>query len=143
MARPPENAPAVEAAVGSARWGEQLASQVVVLVRDGTHTAHIQMTPPELGPVRAQIRIDDGVASVVLSASVHETREALDAALPALRDALAESGIALGESSISDRHLGEQGEPQARRARGESAAAGQPAQPPAHRRAAGLLDVYA
>jgi flagellar hook-length control protein FliK len=137
------NTPVVQAPVGSARWGEQLANQVVVLVRDGTHTAHIQLTPPELGPVRAQISIADGVASVVLSASVHETREALDAALPALRDALAESGIALGETSVSDKRLGQQSEHQPGRPRGEPAAPGHPAHPPARRLSAGLLDVYA
>ena len=135
----------VEAPVGSARWGEQLANQVLVLVRDATPTAQIHVTPPELGPVRAQISFADGVASVVLNASAHETREALGAALPALRDALAESGITLGETSVSDERLGQQGERQTARARGDSTApeTEQPAQPNARRPRVGLLDLYA
>jgi flagellar hook-length control protein FliK len=107
----PASPPAsVDAPIGSARWGEQLATQVVVLVRDGTQAADIHVTPPELGPVRARITIDDGVATVMLSAPAHATREALEAALPALRDVLAESGIQLGGSAVSEERFAQQRE---------------------------------
>lgn len=135
----------VDAPVGSDRWNNQLATHVVVLVRDGTRDAVIQVTPPELGPVRAAISVADGIASVVLSAPAHATREALDAALPALRDALAASGITLGESSVSGERPGQQRDRLTGQTPGEPGAlpAGPAAQPAARRLQTGLLDLYA
>lgn len=92
----------LDAPLGSARWREDLAGQISVMVRDATTQAEIRVTPPELGPIQARISVDNGVATVWLSAPAPETRDALEAALATLRERLAESGIGLGETSVSE-----------------------------------------
>lgn len=139
------HSPQLDAPIGSARWGEQLSNQVIVLAQSATPSADIRVTPPELGPVHVRISVEDGVASIVLSAPVQETRQALEAALPALHDALAESGISLGESAVSDEHLARQEETRIERERRESnGAEPAPVRDPAPRpQRSALLDMYA
>lgn len=139
------HSPQLDAPIGSARWGEQLSNQVIVLAQGATPSADIRVTPPELGPVHVRISVEDGVASIVLSAPAQETRQALEAALPALHDALAESGISLGESAVSDEHLARQEETRIERERRESNGA-EPASvrdPAPHPQRTALLDMYA
>lgn len=95
------NAPRIDAPLGSARWREDLAGHITMLVRNATSEAEIRVTPPELGPLQARISVDNGIAYVTLSAPAPETRDALEAALGTLRERLAESGLALGEASVS------------------------------------------
>lgn len=92
----------LDAPLGSSRWREDLAAHISVMVRDTITRAEIRVAPPELGPIHARISLDGGVATVSFSAPAPETRDALEAALATLRERLAESGIALGETSVSD-----------------------------------------
>ncbi|MBI3375605.1 MAG: flagellar hook-length control protein FliK [Betaproteobacteria bacterium] len=137
--------PQLDAPIGSARWGEQLSNQVIVLAQGGTASADIRVTPPELGPVHVRISVEDGIASVVLSAPAQETRQALEAALPALHDALAESGLSLGESAVSEEHFARQGETRTERESRESlgAESALTRDVAARPQRAGLLDMYA
>jgi flagellar hook-length control protein FliK len=99
---PAAHSPRIDAPLGSARWREDLAAHITVIVRNAASEAEIRVTPPELGPIHARISVDNGIASVTLSAPVPETRDALEASLATLRERLAESGLALGEASVSD-----------------------------------------
>ena len=98
---PAAHAPLIDAPLGSARWREDLAGHISVLVRHAASEAEIRVTPPELGPIHAHISVDNGIASVTLSAPAPETRDALEAALATLRERLAESGLALGDANVS------------------------------------------
>ena len=98
---PAVHSPRIDAPLGSARWSEDLAGHVTMLLRNATPEAEIRVTPPELGPIQARISVDNGIATVALSAPAPETRDALEAALSTLRERLAESGLTLGEASVS------------------------------------------
>jgi len=91
----------VQEPFSSPHWGEAVASRVAVLVRERVSEAEIAINPPDLGPVRAQIRIEDGTATVSLSAAAPETRAALESSLPDLRAQLSADGIQLGDASVS------------------------------------------
>ena len=62
--------------------------------------AEIRLTPAELGPVRVQIAVEDGAANVTFQAQHAVTRDAIEAAMPRLREMLAESGLSLGQASV-------------------------------------------
>jgi flagellar hook-length control protein FliK len=101
---PPASAPnsvRMDAPLGSPRWRDDLAGHVMLMVRHADSEAEIRVTPPELGPIHARVSIDNGIASVSFTAPAQETRDALDASLAGLRDRLAESGLTLGEASVS------------------------------------------
>jgi flagellar hook-length control protein FliK len=67
-----------------------------------TRTAEIRLTPAELGPLRVQISVDDGQANVAFQAHSAVTREAIEQALPRLREMLAESGLSLGQADVGE-----------------------------------------
>lgn len=102
---PPEvPAPRIDAAFGSIRWNEQFTGHVMLMLRSGHAHAEIRVDPPELGPIRARVAIDGGIANIAFSAPSAEARDALQAALTSLRERLAESGVALGEATVSGEH---------------------------------------
>jgi flagellar hook-length control protein FliK len=67
-----------------------------------TANAEIRLTPAELGPLRVQLSVDDGVATVTFHSSQAATREAIEQALPRLRDLLADNGLSLGQANVSE-----------------------------------------
>jgi flagellar hook-length control protein FliK len=92
--------PAIATPVGEAGWGDDMADRVLMLTNTRVGNAEIRLTPAELGPVRVQVSVDDGTASVAFQATQAATREAIEQMLPRLRDMLADSGLALGQTSV-------------------------------------------
>ncbi|KAK73215.1 flagellar hook-length control protein FliK, partial [Bordetella bronchiseptica] len=95
----------VASPVGSSQWGQELGRQLVTIshdARQGHHTAELRLDPPDLGPLRVSINLHEGVASAAF-VSVHAAvRQAVEAALPQLQQALAQAGISLGQTSVGD-----------------------------------------
>jgi len=94
--------PPIATPVGQSDWGESLSERVLVMTSGKLGNAEIRLTPAELGPVRVQVSVDDGTATVSFQASHATTREAIEQALPRLRDMLTENGLSLGQASVSD-----------------------------------------
>jgi flagellar hook-length control protein FliK len=87
--------------VSSPRFNEEFSRQVVWIVTHELQQAELRLDPPELGPVRVVIHLRESEASAAFSALHPQTREAIEAALPRLKDMLAEAGIALGGATVS------------------------------------------
>lgn len=83
-------------------WGDALGDRVLWMAGNKVHNAELKLNPAELGPVRVQIQVDDGAATINFSAQHPLTRDALEQALPRLREMLAEQGIALGGASVTE-----------------------------------------
>ncbi|MBC7781773.1 MAG: flagellar hook-length control protein FliK, partial [Proteobacteria bacterium] len=83
-----------------AEWGEALGERVTWLVGQRLQVADIQVNPPQLGPIELRISIQNDQASLFFSSSHAAVREAIQAALPRLGDLLAQSGLALGHTSV-------------------------------------------
>lgn len=81
-------------------FSERLNQQISVMLSQHNQHARIACAPPELGPVDVRITIVGDEASVQLAAPHAATREALEEALPRLRAALADSGLALGQAGV-------------------------------------------
>jgi len=88
--------------VRDAAWGESIGERVLVMASNKLQSAEIRLTPAELGPLRIQVSIDDGAANVTFLAQHAVTREALEQAMPRLRELLAENGLTLNQSSIGE-----------------------------------------
>ena len=72
---------------------------MVVLRQD---RAELHLNPPNLGPVSVHVTMDAGQANLLVTAAQPATRDALELALPQLRDSLAEQGITLGQANVQD-----------------------------------------
>lgn len=88
-------------AAGSAEWQHSLSQQIGYFIREGVHHAELRLQPASLGPIQVSLRVSNEQVEVSFIAPHPQTREALDGALPLLRQSLSASGMALGESQIS------------------------------------------
>lgn len=94
--------------VSEPAWGDRIGERVVVLAGNQVKTAEIRLTPAELGPVRVQVSVEEGATNVTFQAQHAVTRDALEQALPRLREMLAENGLSLGQADVGE-HGVEQG----------------------------------
>ncbi|WP_350316489.1 flagellar hook-length control protein FliK [Pectobacterium aroidearum] len=90
----------LNAPFGSPQWQDALGQQIVMFSRNGQQTAELRLNPQELGALHISLKIDDNQAQIHLASASSQVRSALEAALPHLRNAMAESGINLGQSSV-------------------------------------------
>jgi len=94
--------PAVSTPVGDSDWGNDIGDRVLLMANTRTANAEIRLTPAELGPLRVQLSVDEGVATVTFHSSQAATREAIEQALPRLRDLLTDNGLSLGQANVSE-----------------------------------------
>lgn len=92
---------ALTPAVGSDDWAPALGKQMVWLGKSGSQTAELHLNPPQLGPLKLTLTLNDNQAQAMFVSAHQSVRSALEAALPQLRNSLAESGINLGNTSVS------------------------------------------
>ena len=83
-----------------ALFAERLNQQVAVMITQHAQQARLAVNPPELGPVEVRVTVIGDEATIQLAATHAATREALEEALPRLRAAFADSGIALGHAGV-------------------------------------------
>lgn len=88
-------------AVGSAAWDQALGQKIVWMTAGGQQTASLTLNPPDLGPLQVVLNISNDQANATFSAAQPEVRQALEAALPKLREMMGDAGIQLGETSIN------------------------------------------
>jgi flagellar hook-length control protein FliK len=91
---PPVTSPAFAPALGEV---------MTLLLSEGTHEARLQLNPQELGPVTVKIELDGAQAHVHFVAGAAEARDALQAAMPLLQQALQESGLSLAGGGVFGR----------------------------------------
>ena len=60
------------------------------------------MNPPNLGPLDVVLKISDNQATALFTSPHAAVREAVENALPKLREILADNGIMLGNTTVSD-----------------------------------------
>ncbi len=148
----PTHAPnaALEPRVGEQGWDRGLGDKLVWMASQKQQVAELHLNPPELGPLKITLTLNDAQASAQFVSAHATVREAIEGAMPRLREMLADNGITLGNASVSADAFREQPQPQqqarAQPAPGPAAAADPGA--PAHgelllRRPRGLVDTFA
>lgn len=102
-ARTPETRAAdrLTPAVGTPGWDQALGQKVVWMVAGEQQSASLTLNPPDLGPLQVVLNVSNSQATATFSAAQPEVRQALEAALPKLRDMLGEAGIQLGQATVN------------------------------------------
>lgn len=106
-------APQLTAKLGTQAWQQQLSQQVSQLVLQSDQSVALRLHPAELGSLMVQMKVDDGAAQLSIQSGNAQVRQALEQALPQLREALASQGIDLGQTHVgsqSARDFGQQSE---------------------------------
>lgn len=101
-------APQISAQLGSQEWQQAVSQHITLFTRQGQQSAELRLHPEDLGQIQISMKIDDNQAQLQMVSAHSHVRAALEAALPTLRTALAESGIQLGQSSISSESFAQQ-----------------------------------
>jgi flagellar hook-length control protein FliK len=90
----------VNTPVAAPGWHDDVAKGLAHVVSLRLADAEIRLNPAHLGPVGIEITYSDNQASVLVTAAQPATRDALEQALPQLKELLAQQGITLGESAV-------------------------------------------
>lgn len=107
-------------------WGRVLGQQLNWLVNNQMQEAEIRVNPPELGPLAIRMSLHQNQTNITFFCHEAAVREAIENALPRLREMLDSQGIYLNQAQVSD-------QPMTRQQTGEQAAYQQPrdGRPPA------------
>lgn len=90
----------VDTPVGHVKWGGELAQKVVWMATQQSQVAEIHLNPAHLGPVEVMLSISQDQATAQFVSSHPAVRDAIQDALPRLREMLAENGIQLGNVMV-------------------------------------------
>lgn len=90
----------VRAPLGGDQWSESFAERVGWVVNKRLGSAEVRLNPAHLGPIEVSINVDDEQARVVFSAPHAATREAIEQAMPRLRELLAQQGLDLRQADV-------------------------------------------
>ncbi|WP_083000313.1 flagellar hook-length control protein FliK [Halomonas sp. GT] len=100
------NSPATAALntpLNSPAWPSQLGQQLIQFAqRGGEHQVKMQLHPAELGPLSITLKVTEQGTQAHFLSSHAPVRQAIEQAIPQLREALAEQGISLGETSVGE-----------------------------------------
>ncbi|KVT15332.1 flagellar hook-length control protein [Burkholderia sp. MSMB1078WGS] len=97
--------------VGTADWTDALSQKVVFLSNAHQQSAELTLNPPDLGPLQVVLRVADNHAHALFVSQHAQVRDAVEAALPKLREAMEAGGLGLGSATVSDGGLASQQQP--------------------------------
>ena len=118
----------VHTPAGQQAWAEDVGNQVRWMLGRAESKAELVLTPPNLGKLEVSINLNGDQTTAQFVASSQAARDALERAMPQLREVLQQAGIMLGDANVSTSQQGAGGEGQEGRGRngvrGEAAIAG-------------------
>jgi flagellar hook-length control protein FliK len=92
----------IQTPVNSPAWSQDFGDKIIWMAKNGEQRVELRLTPANLGPLQIQLHLDADKTSANLIATVAspEVRQAIEDALPRLREMLASAGVALGDTQV-------------------------------------------
>ena len=91
----------IQPQLNNAAWARVMSSRVVWMAREGVQQAELRLNPAHLGPVEVRLSMQNEQTSVTFVASNAAARDALEQALPRLRESFSDNGLALNHAEVS------------------------------------------
>jgi flagellar hook-length control protein FliK len=88
--------------VNDKAWGGAIGERIMWMVQGDQQFARLQLNPPQLGPLEVRVSVNHDQTSVSFLASHAVVREALEAALPRLREMFDQQSMQLVRADVSD-----------------------------------------
>ena len=92
----------VNAPLGSSGWSNEFSQKISWMGIQQHQVAELHLNPPNLGPLDVVLKISDNQATALFTSPHGAVRDAVENALPKLREMLADNGITLGNATVSD-----------------------------------------
>lgn len=112
--------PAIEIPVGHAGWDAAFSQRVAWVATNTQQVAHLQLNPPNLGPLEIRISLSSDQTNAAFTSPHAAVRDAIEAALPRLREMLADNGLSLGNVNVSSQSFQQQQQQQSQTGQGHS-----------------------
>ncbi|MDR1995073.1 flagellar hook-length control protein FliK [Azonexus sp.] len=90
----------VAAPLHSPAWPQQFSDKIVWLARNEQQTAQLNINPPQLGPIQITVNLNGDEARIVFASPHTEVRQAIENAMPQLKEMLSSAGINLGQTNV-------------------------------------------
>lgn len=91
----------IPARLGTAQWDQAIGQRMIWMAAGAQHSASLTLSPPELGPLQITLSLNNAQASATFISAQPDVRQALEAAMPRLREMLGDAGIQLGQTSVN------------------------------------------
>lgn len=85
----------------SEAWSRVLSSRVIWMAREGVQQASLKLNPANMGPVEVKLHMHNEQANISFIVQHAATRDALEQALPRLRESFQENGMELAHADVS------------------------------------------
>ncbi|MES2049007.1 MAG: flagellar hook-length control protein FliK [Pseudomonadota bacterium] len=86
--------------IGTPAWDHSLGQKVVWMVAGGQQTAELTLNPPDLGPVQVVLSVNNDQANATFISAHPDVRDALESAMPKLRQMMNDAGVQLSGFSV-------------------------------------------
>ncbi|MDD2700490.1 MAG: flagellar hook-length control protein FliK [Sideroxydans sp.] len=94
--------------LNQAQWADDFSQKVTWMATQRTQSAELHLNPAQLGPLEVSLKLNGDQATLQFTSAHAAVRDAIEQSIPRLRDMLADSGISLGNTTVSDQAPREQ-----------------------------------
>lgn len=94
--------------LGGKEWGEGLSNRISWMLGQNVQQATLRINPPHLGPIEIRVAVHNDQTNVMFSAQHSAVREAIESAIPRLREMFSENNMQLVNVDVGQREAGGQ-----------------------------------
>jgi len=98
----------VDTPVSQKQWGNEFSQKITWMATQQDQHAELHLNPAQLGPVDVVIKVSGDQATAQFTSAHAAVREVIEQSIPKLREMLADNGIMLGNTTVSDQAPREQ-----------------------------------
>lgn len=96
-----ESSLAISTHIRDQNWAQDFTQKISWLANNDKQSAQITLNPDQMGPIEISLNIDKGSATATFVSANAEVRDAIETAMPRLREMFASAGIDLGQTNVS------------------------------------------
>ena len=89
------------ASLKSPEWSSQMGERVLWMAQGKFHSAELQLNPARLGPLEVRLSVSDDQATISFVSTHSTVRDAVEQAIPRLREMLEQNGLNLANVDVS------------------------------------------
>ncbi|HTH40275.1 MAG TPA: flagellar hook-length control protein FliK [Rhodocyclaceae bacterium] len=90
----------IETPVGHQNWSQEVGDKLTWMVGKQESKAELVLTPPQMGRIEVSITLNGDQASASFNTTNPAVRDALESALPRLKEILADAGVRLDQAQV-------------------------------------------
>jgi len=98
---------AISTPVTAHNWADEVGQRLNWVANKDNGRAELILNPPHMGKIEVSINLNGDQASASFTAANQATRDAIQDAMPRLREVLADAGIQLGQANVSAGNSGQ------------------------------------